>query len=268
LKKSGFTPWKGVIGKPGANRTKNPIKRFVGQVIKPQKRLRHQKLVITSLYLGVEFTGDVDVSLNSNAFGFTQLTETVSAVSGQFVKHDLVTPWELDLFQAEIPDLYYTISFDNDGNRVQDNQTWCCSTPSWMKSVRTLGFEHETATKDFSEDYSQNQTANGLAFGAYLYCDELAWICELEHLGGKQMKSLLGRAIQYKAAVKVLSRMLETNKINQFTLLNYEQGVMKMAHAQERYNEIVTWIAQNMPSGYSGCFKCNTNDVMVQNLHV
>lgn len=267
-KKSAFNPWNGVIGKVSANRSKTILKDYAGRVIKPRERLRHQKLVITALYLGIDYTGDIDVVLNSNAFGMTRLTETVSAVSGQFVKHTLSEPWELDLFQAEIPDLYYTISYATGGNTIRDNKIWCCSTPGWAKSILDFGFSDDEETRDFSESLGSNTEAQGLAFEAYTYCDEMQWICELDKLGGKQMKSLIGRAVQHKATVKILSQMLESGKINQFSLLNAEVGYQKMAHAQERYNEIVTWIAQELPSGFSGCFTCNDNTTYQQALIV
>lgn len=265
-KRTAFNPWNGVIGKPSANRSRTEQRAYAGRVIKPKKRSRHQKLVITDLYLGVDFTGDVDVILNSNAFGFTRLTATISATSGIFVKHTLSTAWELDLYQAETPDLYYTISYEVNGNQIRDNKIWCCSAPGWINTVYDFGFSSDTETKDFSESHSNNQQGLGLAYAAYLYCDEMAWICELDQLGGKQMKSLLGRAVVYKSTVKILSQMLESGKINQHSLLNVDQGFQRMAYAQERYNEIITWIAQNLPSGYSGCFSCNNDTMKVVNL--
>lgn len=267
-KRSAFNPWSGVIGKASANRSVAITKQYAGRVIKPVLRKRHQKKVLTALYLGIDFSGSVDVILNSNAFGFTRKIETVTAISGRFVKHTLSTPWVLDLYSAEEPDLYYTIAFEHGGNTVLDNKIWCCSTPGWMKSIIDFGYTDDEETRDFSETKASNTTGNGLAFEAYITCDEMQWICELDKLGGKQMKSLLGRAVQYKAAVKVLSQMLESGNINQFSLLNAEAGFQKMAHSQERYNEILTWIAQELPSGFSGCFTCNDDTTKVHSLIV
>lgn len=270
-KKPAFTPWNGVINRATANRSKTISKAFAGNVIKPLRRQRHQKLVITALYLGIDFTGDVTVRLNSNKFGFTELTATVAAISGQFVKYTLPTAWELDLYQAEVPDLYYTISFATGGNTIRDNKincTGCGGRPSWTKHIKVYGFSDDAATRDFSDTLGGNTEAQGLAFEAYLDCGHLDFICELNQLGGKEMKSLIGRGVQHKSTVKLLHQILESDKINQWTLLNVDAAYAKMNLANDLYNNVLRWIAQNLPDGVSGCYSCSTDVIRSQPIFV
>jgi hypothetical protein len=225
--------------------------------------------VITAIYLGRAESGNVDVVLNSNAFDFTPLTVTVAATGGRFVKHTLATPWVLDMYQQEVMDLYYTISYRHDGIECLSNRFWCCgSAPSWVQELNVFGFSDDNPTRDFEGSTGHSDAGNGLAFECHFECDDLAWVCELDVLGGKNMRSLIGRVIQYKATVKILSQMLESGSINQYSLLNRDDGFARMNHAQERYNELITWIVQNLPSGFSGCFGCEKSTFDIQPIRV
>lgn len=264
-----FTAFSGMIGQATANRTNRLSNAYAGQVFKPRKRMRHNRLVITAVYLGRADSGNVDVVLNSNAFDFTPLTVTVAATGGRFVKHTLATPWVLDMYQQEVMDLYYTISYRHDGIECLSNRFWCCgATPSWVQELNVFGFSDDNPTRDFEGSTGNSDVGNGLALECHFECDDLAWVCELDVLGGKNMRSLIGRVIQYKATVKILSQMLESGSINQYSLLNREDGFARMNHSQERYNELITWIVQNLPSGFSGCFGCKKNTFDIQPIRV
>lgn len=257
----GFKQWTGVIGKPAATRSTAVNNTYAGVILRPKKRMPHQSFVITDIYLGMAESGTYTVRLNSNAFGYSEQTQEVTVTGGQFTKVTLETPWTLPLYDEAIDDLYYSLSFDVAGSAVLDNQSHCCGRPSWMAAFEVGGFTSDNVAEDWLRS---NRTMYGLSFKGYVTCSYLQWICELTELAGAEMLSLIGRAIQHKATVKILSQLTRGGEINKYTLLNQEDTLGRIQWASDNYNELLTYIASNMPDGASGCYGCAKSAATIQ----
>lgn len=249
----GFKQWTGVIGKPAATRNTTTSNTYAGVILRPKKRMPHQSFVITDLYLGMADSGTYTVRLNSNSFGYTEQTQAITVTGGAFKKETLSTPWTLPLYDDETDDLYYSLSVAHGGSAILDNQSYCCGRPSWMNAFEVGGFTSDSVTENW---LANNRTMYGIAFKGYVTCSYLQWICELTELAGAEMLSLIGRAIQHKATVKILSQLMRGQEINKYTLLNQEDTYARIQWANDHYNELISYIAQNMPDGASGCYSC------------
>jgi hypothetical protein len=67
-----------------------------------------------------------------------------------------------------------------------------------------------------------------------------------------------------KAAAKAISMVLESGKVNYYTLLEDETLSAKRLKLNEMYQQNMVWIANNLPGNVSGCWGCNKNTPRVQ----
>jgi len=99
----------------------------------------------------------------------------------------------------------------------------------------------------------------GLALEGYFTCSEVEWLCRLDEIGGYNTQQVVGRAIQHKAAAQVISDILQTNKINRYTLKPKEELWGRRQYLNGEYANAVNFIAQNLPAEAMDCLECKSS---------
>lgn len=265
-----FKAWRGVIGETSSNRRGTTGRAYAGVQIKPKRRDIDRSFVITALWAGFTSTGTIDVEISSNAQSFTPVQLTLNTTANRFTRNALQTPVVLDLYSLEQPGLSYAITYDAPGREAMDNSKHCScgSLPAWVKDVDVTGFASDELLSQTGAHYDPrlcNARMWGIAVEGYFACQDIAFLCRLDELGQANIKSLLGRAVSYKAALKLMLKADKSPVVNQFTLLGAEERAARMQMYSEAYAEILKFITRNAPTGASSCWGCNKGGMKVAN---
>ena len=264
-----FKAWRGVIGETSAKRTDSTGKTYAGVQIRPNERSIDKSFVIKAIWAGFTTATTVDVTISSNAIGFTPVTKTLTTVANRFNRNALDTPVVIDLYNNAQPGLTYALTYNADGLAAMGNRKHCScgKLPGWTSTMRVDGFASDELLSQTGDHYDRRYCSTrmwGLALEGYFACDDTAFICNLDELGRVNLKSMLGRAISYKVSLKLMLKADKSEKINQFTLLGGEERAARIQMYSEAYNDILQYIARNAPTGSSSCWGCNRGRMRVQ----
>ncbi len=261
-KEGTFKAWRGVIGETSSNRRGTTGRQYAGVQIKPMQRSIDRSFVITAIWAGFSHTGTVDVTLSSNAHEFLPVTYSLDTVANKFTRNALESPKAISLYDIAQPGLTYALTYEPEGLTAMDNRKHCsCGRlPGWVKEIEVSGFASDEPLSQRGAHYDPRICNNrmwGIAIEGYFACEDIAFLCRLDELGQANIKSLLGRAVSYKAALKLMLKADKSEKVNQFTLLGAEERAARMHMYSEAYAEILKFITRNVPTGASSCWGCN-----------
>lgn len=267
------TAFSGLVGqrRAGGTRTVGASATTIGQLWQP-KGVKDGKFVATHIWVGVDTAGPLTISISSNEPDFVPFSQTVTvATGGVFQKFALTAPVELPLYSKNTDygsgsncGVRYAISYPSAGLKPMSNVFSCCGgmNTGWKAHIVAGGFE--TSDLDGLLDncgYTCNGYAQGLAVEGYLGCDNLQWLCELKELNGKDLRDVLARAVQHKGAQNLAQHILDSTNINFWTTLNRESLYGKRNHAKAQFDILISWIADNLPNGVTGCYKCRPGNM-------
>lgn len=264
-----FKAWRGVIGETSSKRTDSTNKTYAGVQIRPNDRSIDKSFVIKAIWAGFTTSSTFDVTISSNAIGFTPVVQSVTTIANRFNRTVLNTPVVIDLYNNAQPGLTYALTYNTAGLTALGNRKHCgCGKlPGWTNTMRVDGFASDDLLSQTGDHYDRRFCSTrmwGIALEGYFACDDTAFLCNLDELGRANLKSLLGRAISYKAALKLMLKADKSEKINQFTLLHGEERAARIHMYSEAYTEILQFIARNSPTGSSSCWGCNRGGMRVQ----
>ena len=268
-RRSRLVSWNGTVGNAQGTTLSQTTNAYAGVQMRPRKAMRGGAFVITGIWFGGNTTGTLDLELTSTNPDFTPQTIELTTTANRFVKTTLETAITLPMYVSGINDLYYNFKYDPTGLRFfQNTKKQCCggANPAWNNHLIAGGF----TTTDFNDynEYLGGSDFNGLAFEGYFTCASLDWICDMDMLGRFEVKNVVGRAIQAKTTVKAISATIETNRINQFTILAQEDALERRAQMQTMYMDYIKWLAQNLPDNASDCWDCTKDSPMVRSILV
>lgn len=249
--------WNGLIGKTDGSFVFAGA--YTGVQLRPRFRSRDASFVVTAVHVGVESSGTYTVRIRSNDYMFPAVTELVTTSGGIWQRHELPSPVRLPFHVLHEESVRYSIELENAGSRVRNNKVFCCGNrPAWMEYLDWGGINEENIV-DNEKNYCDS-SLGGVAVEGYFECAKLDWICVLDELNGLDFKDLIARCIQFKGAIKLMSRILESGRVNYWTVLAPEAVAEKRKRLQEMYSEYVKWLVNNMPSNVSGCWGCLKSD--------
>lgn len=248
--------WRGLIGKIDRTSALNNARAVSGVAIQPCTRQIDRVLVINAIYAGFTHTGTVDVTLNSNNFDYTNEGDvfTLNTVANRFERTELDTPIEIPLYDLAFDCPRYYFSYDSAGNTPLQSKLWCCGGATWKSFIQAGGFTVDALN---TEDEFIGTSSYGLAFEGYIDCADLDWMCRLEELNGYNLQGALAHALLFKASARLLSILIESDKVNYYTLMDSEAAFNKRRDLNARFQEYINWIAQNLPAGYTSCWGCS-----------
>ena len=224
--------------------------------IRVQSRMwRGTKLTISHIAINTDFSGDIAVSIySSNDFTTPLNTYTITGIANSWVNYELPTPVTYDLWDESCDELEYYIVYDSSAIKPANNKFTCCGRRlNWLQYADLNGI----STNDLEQITTATNQAMGLSLTGSLICDGGEWLCNLDELGDYNAKSVIAKTIQFKGAVKLISAILDSGNVNYYTLLNREALYGKRNHFNKRYYENINWIAENIPSYVTDCYKCS-----------
>jgi hypothetical protein len=253
---SGISPFSGLVGQIVSTGTISATKQYLGLRIRT-KNQKGAKLVLKKLYMGLNLSGTYSVNITSNDPLFVSPSAiSVTYVSGTFNAVSISPVIELPLWSRSCNDRYleYYITFDRGSALPLNNKITCCgANPPWMAHLLAAGFE---SSDNIGTGSSFSSMGYGLAIDAYLSCEELDWICEVEELGGYYLKDVLARAAQQRGAGIAISGLIDTLQVNPCTGYQLENLNARRSYLNKRSADNVAWIIQNVPTGITDCFVC------------
>jgi hypothetical protein len=254
--------WKGLIGKTdGAFFYGGAV---TGVQLRPRLRSRDAAFVVTAVHVGIETAGTYDLYIKSNDYTFTTVSESLTTEGGAWHRHELAEVVRLPFYVLHEESLRYSIELENAGSKVRNNKAFCCGgAPPWHQYFDWGGFSEASVSNE--HNYCMT-TFGGVAVEGYFDCAKLDWICNLEELNGLDFRDLIARCIQFKGAIKLMARVLESGRVNYWTVLSAEAIAAKRTRLQQMYGEYITWLVQNMPATISGCWGCRKGSPKVTTL--
>lgn len=252
---SAFSVFAGLIGKEESSMARTLDGTYQGLIITP-KPVKGGTLTIRRIGLAIDSTEDVTIRIYSTADLTTPIhSALVSATASTLSFQTLISPIELPLYDDSVGTLRYYIVYESPSFAPLNNKLTCCGKrPGWMAYMDVRGYSADNLTGKTGDSFT-----NGIILDAHLACSSTAWLCDMDEVEGYDVKSVVGRAIQMKGAVKIISEILKSGNINIYTMSNREAMYADMKRLQRMYENQVTWLSQNVPTSVSDCFRCQTN---------
>lgn len=265
VRESRVINWRGVIGKTDNTGSYITGAANVGIQLRPRIRMKDAYFMVKSLWINTDTTNaSLNVGIASNDGTFSATTDTASVTANTWTKHTFSSPVSLPLYSIAKPDLRYHIYYEPDGAKSRQNKIWCCNKPAWLQHFEYGAFSLASLPSD--DVIPTTQEAYGLAIEGYFTCNKLDWICDLEEMNGLDMRDLIGRLIQWKSAIHLITSVLRSGKVNKYTLLNQEGMFRQRSHLQGMYSETILWVSQNLPGGITSCWGCERDAPRVDSL--
>jgi hypothetical protein len=254
-----LTPFRGQVGKLDFTGTNTVSKDFIGLRIRPQW-IKGAKLVLNGIYLGLNTEATYAVNIRSNDPTFSwagSLNVDTTGKAGAFTTKQLFsTPVELPFWSENCPSEYleYYVTIERDGATPLNNKLTCCNkVAAYTKHIDVHGMLSADAD---GTGGTFSTWAYGMVLDAYLTCEELDWICELEELNGYSVLDVCARTIQFRGAALAISGLLDTLTVSPCTAYNAEALNAKRNYLNKRYSDNLEWLTQNVPAGATNCFVC------------
>lgn len=243
-------------------------------------------LVIEEIGLCIDRVSNYDVFVISSedlTTPIASLTIPVT-VADQLTFASFPTPLELPLYSENCDDeLKYFFVYQRGISQPKSSNFTCgCrgakGRKDWQRFVKANGVE--AATTNDLDSPRLSARPNGLVLNGYADCLGLSWVCErFTPTVMNQMNDIaswyrvLAKLVQYKAAQLLASMILESGRINRFTMLNAEGLIRQRAYLEAQYfnyigtvkhkprpGEMYTgrlrWLAENIPANVTECLKC------------
>lgn len=257
---SAVTPFKGLIGKLQSSASLNSAtKDVIGVRIRTRRQQKGVKLVIKKVYLGVNTSADFTLYVASNDPLFESPSPgTVTTVANNTTASvAAIDNLELPLWSESAQEDYleYFIYTERSGAQPLNNTFRCCgNTPGWAQHLEVSGMNADDGAG------TNGQFSSTIAFGfvldAYLACEELDWICDLQELNGYYLRDVIARTVQARGAAIAISALIDTIQVNPCTGYQAESLNARRTYLNKRYADNLAWIVANVPNGVTNCFNC------------
>lgn len=250
-----YSVFSGLIGQDISSTTRNLNGTYQGILIVP-KSVKGGVLKITKIGLDINQTTTVTVQIYSSQDTSSPIFSLpCNAVANKLTWTEIPIPVELALYSEETSELRYYMVYESPTFSPNNNKLTCCGRKQgWAQYLAVGGYNADNLKGETGDTFS-----NGIVLQSHLSCDQVAWLCDMDEVEGYNVKSVIGRAIQMKAAVKVISQILRSANINLFTMSNREGMYADKKRLQKAYENQVIWLAENVPAGVSDCFMCDKN---------
>lgn len=269
LREKPFPSWEGYIGRLKWNLYNSQGQDTAGLQIRPAKK-KHGFLNVNKIYLNIDTSQTITLKVKSTDPSFIEKTYSINTTAGQFTEYVIPGGLRLPMYRKGLDYLHYFFEYELNGAKPVNNELWCCGGRQWMQYAKVGGYVFNQAQEANFDRYGfrTGKYANGLALDVNFECDDLDWICDLSNVNGYDLRDVIARCIQFKGAINLIAFVLDTNRVNTFSLLEADRLSAKAAHLNEMYSENIYWIAQNMPASSSGCWGCRKDEPKVNSIMI
>lgn len=268
-----YRPFTGVIGRVKHNKDLNITTNYAGMILHCNP-VKSGVLIINSIGTIFNYTGTLKVTvynnLNTNLGSYT-----INTTEDSFTENS-IEPLELPLWSDYVDELEYYLVYNIGANQPRNNDLSCnCGS---FRPYYNLKFPYYTKKKpneyrwadylmaggittnslDFMNlDLCGSNLLNGLLLNVELRCRVGETLCkdELDFVGDP-MAGAIAHAVLYRSAFHLADMIMSTGEINRQSLMNGEQLVEFQKEWIEKYNEMITYVVENIDLERSDCIEC------------
>ncbi len=199
----------------------------------------------------------------------------VTSVANKYTVTSLTNIIELPLSDANWDNLEYYFIYTRGTKQPKDNQTTCgCGGVTWCFNRVTPCFADAKATKDrwrqfamiggiSGNDIEDRETwgvssyMNGLVLIGDFTCDKFIYLCnEDSDFETNEVDIGIAFALQYKWGEFVMNSFIDTNEVSKFSTLGLEAINNNRIYYNNKYVEMINFVAENIDVGKYGCLQC------------
>lgn len=248
-------------------------RQYLVAMYRPLKYVRGATMEIKQIGLILNTPGTYTLNvydssqLYSDAVTLTPLkTDTITVVTpGVLATKPLTTAWNLPMWKDDRKLTYY-FAYDPAGARPYNIKFNCgCSNGSrgWEKHLYGKGIQTDDLNSLEVDSQSYSEYSYGIHLKGSLTCDGFDWLCREWNYQTDSFARVMARLIQLYSIRKLYALILNTRKINAFTLLKTPEamiqrmsGLTQMINSPETGN--MPYLFRNVPKGVTGCWECES----------
>jgi hypothetical protein len=166
------------------------------------------------------------------------------------------TPNKVDIYQ-QFESQYIYITLDNTAlitANLPINRTYFDNTADDCECINFNCAPYKYFTCAGWNGSSIESNTFGIVANVQVICDRKELIKTIDHL--------LGRPKLLRSGIEILKELINSNRLNEYTILNSEQAVLTITNWQTEYNTLMNALRECLPSYYSDfdrvCVTCNS----------
>lgn len=231
-----------------------------------------------------EKTGTIQLSIYNNLNELIT-TLTLNTTANKYNENVLSTPLELPLHSNEVDNLQYFFVYHYDPtNKPKDNQlggccggfreVWDINNPyfkkyrsntnkqhGWANYFMTGGYQTNDLTKfDQTDTVVSDTFMNGLTFGLTIQCkvNEVLCMNQLDFVANP-LAVTQALLIRYKAGQILIERILSSEQINRYTMMNTENLIaLSQTYIAEYNNLMENYFIPKIDISANDCYECDS----------
>ena len=183
-----------------------------------------------------------------------------------------ITDITLPLYDEHLDYIEYHIFYQVNGFQPKNNQLHACSTCQkhkpgwghwyydhkhpWIHWVNVAGF-NSTGLPDFDTTLTGYDYLNGLTFQVEIGCMVGEVFCkDALDFDSNTLAAAMAVAIQHKAGIEFISKVLRSQNLNRHILAWREQLTKDRDEWVKTYQDMITYISDNIDIEANDCFEC------------
>jgi hypothetical protein len=269
-----YRPYTGIIGRVKNDKDLTLTNTYAGIIVRCNP-IKSGEMVIRAIGTLMNYTGTLDVTIYDN-LNTNHGTYTLNCTADTFVLNTLTSPLTLDLFSEYVDVLEYYFIYTIGANQPRNNDLSCmCGSfrptystkfPYYTKAKpKEYGWANYVMVGGVATDdldfmnlgLSGSNYLNGLLLSTEFRCKVGEALCkdELDFIGDP-ISGAIAHAILYGSSYNVADHILTTGEINRPSLMNHEQLVEYQKEWKGKYDEMITYIVENLDLSKSDCIEC------------
>lgn len=156
--------------------------------------------------------------------------------------------------------------YERAGGYPTNSQLYCpsCtgSRPAYTQQLSVQGIQSTSLTTLVDSTTSVN--SYGLYVDFTYQCDYLDWLCDMfsDFWTTTPFGTLYAKVLQLYGSAKFNNKIIKSNKVNYYTLVEATDLIAKNQEIQEIVNELVPELASRLPDDFVDCFTCKSRHNM------
>lgn len=195
---------------------------------------------------------------------------TFSAAANVLTEIPLTEPIILPSTDQHSNTIRYAILFDRQGANPY-NYTRNCGTGCgkrivpWSKYAEVDGIYVGATSeiKDFDKDINKTY---GLIIDMRWSCKSMDWMCRAHASEWSSLPyfRVIGKVLQLMTVNKLIGYILNSGKLNRYTLVKSEFLMGKRNHNRKEIADRLAWLSENIPADIVDCYQCKATNRMTK----
>lgn len=225
-------------------------------VLTPNKTFRGQEIHLRSVKLrfASSYTDTIPVYVYADGEKIYQKDMNMLNGSGE-VNFDVILP-VVNKYNDTID---YKIVYDRKSGFPMDYK-WNCNCGGSMRPWMNYWNMQSGSVGDLStlEDATtQTKNSMGLQISASIDCNSLAFLCDLDYSVDHGVPRTIAKTIQFMSWKILGSHLLNTNKVDIWSLCKREELEAKITSYNEEIDWRFRWLVQEYNYSFSDCYQCS-----------